>query len=94
MFKLKAIFNVIRSVFVYTDRKKLVLNILVLIFAFVGGTAATLSAMNAMISSEFSPPCYASLFTGGNGGSVAEDINAGVVDSTSLNATMASVVMS
>jgi hypothetical protein len=45
----------------FTPRRKLLLNGAVLLFALVGGLAATLSAMNAMLSSEFSAPCYAGL---------------------------------
>lgn len=31
--------------------------------AIIGGGAATISAMNAMINSDFSPPCYAGIFS-------------------------------
>lgn len=34
-----------------------------MILSLIGGTAATLSAINAMLNSKFSPPCYAGLFT-------------------------------
>jgi hypothetical protein len=41
----------------------------ILVFALVGGLAATISAANAMLNSEFSPPCYVGLLFGnaGNG---------------------------
>uniref|UniRef100_A0A183BKK5 Aa_trans domain-containing protein n=1 Tax=Globodera pallida TaxID=36090 RepID=A0A183BKK5_GLOPA len=45
----------------FTSRPKMLLNSAILVFALVGGTAATVSAMNAMLSSELSAPCYAGI---------------------------------
>jgi vesicular inhibitory amino acid transporter len=53
----------ITEVFRYTSWQKLIANGLILTFAVVGGTAATLAAMNAMFESDFSPPCYANFLT-------------------------------
>ncbi|KAH7710177.1 Protein Y4C6B.2 a [Aphelenchoides avenae] len=49
----------LKEVVQFTPWQKLIVNGIILTFAVVGGTAATLSAMNAMINSDFSPPCYA-----------------------------------
>jgi vesicular inhibitory amino acid transporter len=51
------------EVWKYTPNSRKFLSITILLIAFIGGTAATLSAMNAMINSDFSPPCYAGIFT-------------------------------
>ncbi|KAI1724606.1 transmembrane amino acid transporter protein [Ditylenchus destructor] len=53
----------LKEVFKYTPRSQLLLNGAVLLFGILGGLAATFSAMNAMLSSEFSPPCYSGIFT-------------------------------
>lgn len=34
-----------------------------MLFSLIGGIAATLSAMDAMLDSQFSLPCYAGLFS-------------------------------
>jgi hypothetical protein len=46
----------------YTPNSAKIINFSILLFAIIGGGAATISAMNAMINSELSPPCYAGLF--------------------------------
>lgn len=56
----------LKEIWEYTPTSKLLLNGAVLAFGIVGGLAATLSATNAMVSSEFSPPCYSGLFTSKN----------------------------
>lgn len=53
----------LKEIYQYTPRFKLFLNGAVLVFGILGGLAATISAMNAMINSDFSPPCYSSLFS-------------------------------
>jgi len=50
------------EVWKYTPNSRKIINFIILLFAVVGGGAATISAMNAMINSEFSEPCYAGLF--------------------------------
>ncbi|CAJ0951070.1 unnamed protein product, partial [Mesorhabditis belari] len=48
----------------YTPKKKLLINLLVLLMAVIGGCAATFSAVDTMMNLEFHPPCYAAWFTG------------------------------
>uniref|UniRef100_A0A8R1ECZ3 Aa_trans domain-containing protein n=1 Tax=Caenorhabditis japonica TaxID=281687 RepID=A0A8R1ECZ3_CAEJA len=52
----------VKEIFQNSDKVKLLLNILILAFAILGGIAATFSAMQTMLQSEFSPPCYARLW--------------------------------
>ncbi|KAL3103111.1 hypothetical protein niasHS_002297 [Heterodera schachtii] len=47
----------------FSPRRRLLLNCAILLFALVGGLAATVSAMNAMLGSELSAPCYVGMFT-------------------------------
>jgi len=48
----------LREVFTETPPLKLVVNILVILFGLIGGIAATYSAVRAMVSSQFTLPCY------------------------------------
>lgn len=50
-----------REVYEYTPKRKLIVNCAIILFALVASTAATMSAMSAMLGSEFSAPCYAGL---------------------------------
>uniref|UniRef100_A0A915CSL2 Amino acid transporter transmembrane domain-containing protein n=1 Tax=Ditylenchus dipsaci TaxID=166011 RepID=A0A915CSL2_9BILA len=68
----------LKEIWAYTPSSKLLLNGAVLVFGILGGLAATLSAMNAMISSEFSPPCYSGLWQ------TAEAAVTAVIDHDSL----------
>ncbi|CAD5222423.1 unnamed protein product [Bursaphelenchus xylophilus] len=51
------------EVWKYTPSSKKLIFSLILVFAVCGGTAGTVSAMNAMFNSEFSAPCYAGIFS-------------------------------
>jgi hypothetical protein len=57
-FNTTLIFRIIK----FTPKGKLLLNLTILLFGLIGGIAATISAMNAMLNSQFSGPCYAGLF--------------------------------
>ncbi|UMM27589.1 hypothetical protein L5515_010823 [Caenorhabditis briggsae] len=52
-----------KEIFQNSDKIKLLANILILVFATLGGVAATVSAMQTMLQSEFSAPCYAKLWS-------------------------------
>ncbi|CAJ0574258.1 unnamed protein product, partial [Mesorhabditis spiculigera] len=54
----------ISDILQYTPKRKLVINILVLTMALVGGMAATFSAIDILVTVDFHPPCYSSWFTG------------------------------
>ncbi|KAI6215446.1 Amino acid transporter, transmembrane family-containing protein [Aphelenchoides besseyi] len=51
------------EVWKYTSTSRKLINFSILLFALVGGGAATISAANAMLNSEFSAPCYAGVFS-------------------------------
>ncbi|CCD71123.1 Amino acid transporter transmembrane domain-containing protein [Caenorhabditis elegans] len=53
----------IKEIFQNSDKIKLLANILILVFAIFGGVAATTSAMQTMLQSEFSAPCYARIWS-------------------------------
>ncbi|CAI2351813.1 unnamed protein product [Caenorhabditis sp. 36 PRJEB53466] len=53
----------VKEIFQNSDKIKLLLNILILVFATFGGIAATVSAVQTMLNSEFSAPCYAKLWS-------------------------------
>lgn len=58
----------------YTSKPRLFCNLLVLSMAIAGGLMASGMATEAMIHSQFSPPCYASLWGGGVAEADAADI--------------------
>ncbi|VDD90142.1 unnamed protein product [Enterobius vermicularis] len=51
------------EIYRYTPKGRLALNLIVLAIGIVVGMAASWAALEAMISAEFSTPCYARLFT-------------------------------
>ncbi|CAD6196540.1 unnamed protein product [Caenorhabditis auriculariae] len=51
------------SILEFTPKKRLIINMLILVVALVGGVTATFSAVQAMVNSRFSAPCYARLWS-------------------------------
>ncbi|CAI5448550.1 unnamed protein product [Caenorhabditis angaria] len=48
-----------KDIFEASNKSKFALNIFILVIAIIGGIAATMSAIQTMLHSEFSAPCYA-----------------------------------
>lgn len=86
MFKLNKKNIYFYRVFRYTNRSKFLTNGFILFFAFIGGTAATFSAINAMLNSDFSAPCYAEIFFSSFKANL-EDLSAAIVPTNFTTST-------